>query len=80
MNSNSTLPSMPTEIRTTESFTNLLDRVRFFSLNDLAKNRDTPVGIPIDAIVANIVAIEIAAEDVPMISGEAILARVIHNK
>jgi hypothetical protein len=46
----------------------------------LAKNRDTPEGMPIVAMVVKIIAIEIAAEDVPIISGEAILARVIHNR
>jgi hypothetical protein len=50
-----------------------------FSLKLLAKNLDTPEGIPIVAIVEKIVAIEIAAADVPIISGEVIRARVNHK-
>lgn len=80
MKSANALNSTPKDTRAIESFTNVLASSKFLSWKDLAKNRDTPEGMPMVAMVVKIVAIEIAAEDVPIISGEAILARVIHNR
>ena len=80
MKSANALHSTPKVTRTIESFTNILASSRLPSWKALARKRDTPEGMPIAAMVVKMVAIEIAAEDVPIISGEAILARVIHNR
>lgn len=79
MNRTIALPNRPKHTRANESFTRTLASFKPFSEKLLARNRDTPEGIPIVAIVEKIVAIEIAAAEVPIISGEAILARVNHN-
>jgi len=80
MKSANALHSTPKVTRTIESFTNILASSRLPSWKALAKKRDTPEGMPIAAMVVTMVAIEIAEEDVRIISGEAILARVIHNR
>ena len=46
----------------------------------MAKNRDTPIGIPIVAMVEKMIDIETTVDEVPMISGVAILVRVIHRR
>jgi hypothetical protein len=71
---------IPIEISISEFITRVFVSSVFFSCKLFAKNRDTPTGTPTAAIVEKIIDIEITVEDVPIISGVAILVSVIHNK
>ena len=79
-NSTAKLPTIPSEISIKEFLTKIFASSILFSWKLLAINRDTPTGIPIVAIVEKIMDIETTADEVPMISGVAILLRVIHRR
>lgn len=51
-----------------------------FSSNDFARKREEPAGIPIAAITVNIVAREMAVEEVPMTSEDVILVNTNHKR
>ena len=62
-----------------DDFTNALASSRLFSEKRFAKNLETPIGTPIVATTVKMVAREIIDEDVPMMSGVAILVNPIHK-
>ena len=80
MTSTAKLAIIPMPTRIKEDFTNTLPSSRLFSEYSFAKKRETPSGTPIVATVAKILAREITAEDVPMISGVAIRVNPIHKR
>jgi hypothetical protein len=71
---------IPAPTSTNEDFAKTRASSRLFSELRFAIKRETPNGIPIVATVAKILAIEITVEDVPMMSGVAILVNPNHKR
>ena len=63
---------IPNEVKITDALTNFFVTSKFFSEKLLPRNRWTPIGIPIEAIVEKITVNDITVEEIPIMSGDDI--------